>query len=99
VNCLACITLADAQTFRAQLDTAQGYPKNAVDIGGGVHASAAESRTLHGSSVIPNPTLPTAAVVPFDARDAALGLSQPIGATVQAFDPLVWYGASVVLVG
>lgn len=38
--------LANATAFRNAIDAVFGYPRDGVDIGGGVHATAAQSRTL-----------------------------------------------------
>jgi hypothetical protein len=46
---------ADAQS--ASVDAALGYPRDGVDIGGGVHCTPAQSRTVRHAQVIQHPTL------------------------------------------
>jgi len=100
MNGMACLTLADATAYRAATDAAAGYPRDGVDIGGGIHASVVQSRTFHQGNVLPHPTLALAAVIPWDATMIALAVAPPAGATVQIMDatwiPVVAIGQAVV---
>jgi hypothetical protein len=99
MNGLSCLTLSDANTYRAATDTAAGYPKDGINIGGGIHASVAEGRTYHQANVLPHPTLALAAVVPWDAAMIGLAVAPPAGATVQIMDaswiPVVSVGQTI----
>lgn len=46
-------TSADA--IQAKIDAAYGYPRDGVDIGGGIHVHPSLSRTLHAQAVIAHP--------------------------------------------
>jgi len=48
--------LAAIQAIQAKLDAALGYPKEGVKVGGGLHASKAESTTLHHAPILKHPT-------------------------------------------
>lgn len=50
-------TLADAGVLRARVAARLGYPKPGLDIGGGLHVSAAESRTDFYTNFRKHPTL------------------------------------------
>lgn len=47
---------AAAAAFVADLDRALGYPRDGVNIGGGVHAPAEQSRTLTHAIPLKHPT-------------------------------------------
>lgn len=49
-------TQAAALAGIASLDAVLGYPRDGVDIGGGVHAPAAASRTATWAIALPHPT-------------------------------------------
>ncbi len=44
-------TEAEARAFSNQIDDAAGYPRDGVNVGGGRHMPADQSRTLHASYV------------------------------------------------
>lgn len=45
MNIVQTLTQADAIALQAAVDAQLGYPKNGVDVGGGLHVPAAQSRT------------------------------------------------------
>ena len=55
----AIVFLADqsgALAMQAKLDTSNGYPKDGVDVGGGIHSPPEQSITLHFNVCIQHPT-------------------------------------------
>ena len=49
--------------MQGKLDVAYGCPIDGIDIGGGVHASKAQSQTVHYGPVLKHPTLANWAAV------------------------------------
>jgi len=101
MTALVCLTLADATLYQAAIDVKQGYPRDGVDIGGGIHASKAEGRTYHQAGTLKHPTLSTAAYL----DDTALGddtqggkqaVAKPLGSAVAMLTP-DWFPAVVVV--
>ena len=95
MTALVCVSLADAQAYQAAIDLKQGYPRDGVDIGGGIHATKTEGRTVHQANVKPHPTLTVVAYM----DDTAIGddtnagktkVTVPVGATVQTLDA-TWF--------
>jgi hypothetical protein len=91
--------LAHAQAVLAAVDVAQGIPDGGVpgrDVGGGIHAPASQSVTLHYNAIIQSPSSGQWAVVPADSATIAavapnavtLGVSAPV-----ALDQ-TWYVAT-----
>lgn len=50
-------SLAVAVGLRNAIDNRAGYPVDGVNVGGGIHAPAAQSRTVRSSPVRKHPTL------------------------------------------
>lgn len=63
-------TKPEADAYSAKVDTAFGYPKPGVDIGGGIHAPAALSVTTRQADVLEKPTK-DAYAYPVDAASLA----------------------------
>lgn len=93
---IVCDSLAKAQAFSAAINAKVGYPSDGVNIGGGIHASAAEARTLRHADIIAHPTLPQWAY-PQDPVEIGAAVALPVNATVQTLDaswfPVVAVGA------
>lgn len=88
-------TQADLDAFAASVDASLGYPKDAVNVGGGIHASATESRTYSYGRKLKHPSLPLFAFHPWDAGAQASAVAVPIQGTVATLDA-TWDGATVV---
>jgi hypothetical protein len=92
MNALVCLTLADAQKYQSDVDAKiGGYPHDGVDVGGGVHATAAEGRTYHYAGVLKHPTLSIAAyldntAVGDDVSTGKAAVAKPVGSSVQTLD-------------
>lgn len=46
---------SEADALQADIDLSAGYPKNGVDIGGGIHVPKGQSQTLHQYDVVKHP--------------------------------------------
>lgn len=98
---LVCLTLADATKYQTDIDTKQGYPRDGVNIGGGIHASAAEGRTYHQAGVLPNPKDATAAylddtAVGDDTTGGKQAVAKPAGSVVTQLDA-AWFPAALAI--
>jgi len=79
---------ADLTTLAANVDARLGYPSNGVNIGGGIHAAPAQSRTIRHGQVIRHPTL-SQWRYPWDQRvqdEVPRGLNIPPSATPTVLD-------------
>lgn len=93
MTAIVCALQADADSYSATIDAKLGYPKDGIDIGGGIHATKLESRTLRHNKVLKHPTLANWAY-PRDAIETAQAVALPLGATVQVLDA-TWFPAVV----
>lgn len=62
---------AGALAMQAKLDAAYGCPVAGVDIGGGVHAPAAQSVTVHQNPVLQHPVTKTNYATVVDGVDTS----------------------------
>jgi hypothetical protein len=83
---LTYATEAEAQARCAELDTALGYPKAGVDIGGGIHAPAELSRTLRHVEPVKHPKRDEWAVPIDEAAAVKLSPVETMAADVLASD-------------
>jgi hypothetical protein len=84
---------ATALAWAASVDTAQGYPKAGVDIGGGVHVPPAQSLTVRYAGIYQHPTLPLWAYLSDAITSPAItSLLPPIPVALDA----TWAGATVL---
>jgi len=89
---LVFTVLADANVFASSADSRLGYPKNGVDVGGGVHVSTAQGRTFQHAAVVKHPTL-SLWRYPWDAvvqGEVGKGLTVPVTATPTVLDA-TWF--------
>jgi hypothetical protein len=87
-------TQANASSWASTVDTAQGYPKAGVNIGGGQHCSVAEGTTKHYGPSLQHPTLQLWAYISDSTTVPLL-----VGATalpVPAALDSTWVGATAV---
>jgi len=85
---IVCLSSADATSFASAIDAKMIYPQDGIDMGDGIHASKAESRTTRYGPIIKHPTLNLWAY-PQDANvqtQVAKSVSLPPGATIQTLD-------------
>jgi len=82
---------ADAQS--TSVDVALGYPRDGVDVGGGIHCTPAQSRTYRHAQVIQHPTLLQWAY-PVDAINSPV-ISPVVLATAVVLDT-TWFPASPI---
>lgn len=47
----------NAESLRAEIDAKLGYPKDGVNVGGGIHVSVEQGRTLHAYPIVEHPKL------------------------------------------
>lgn len=94
MTCLVFTVQAEANAFAAAMDARDGpYPKLGKDVGGGIHASPAQSRTARFGDVIKNPARGEWRF-PMNQRvreEIAKGLPVPASATEKELDP-TWGG-------
>lgn len=96
MTALICLSSTDANKYQSDVDAAQGYPKDGIDIGGGIHASKAESRTYHQANVMKHPVNAVWAYLDDTTIGDAKGVAKPVGATVQVLDA-TWFPAAVIV--
>lgn len=96
MTALVCVTQIDANKYQSDVDVAQGYPKDGVDIGGGVHASKAESRTYHQAIVMKHPTTSSWAYLDDTTIGDAKGVVKPPGSMMQVLDA-TWFPVVAVI--
>jgi hypothetical protein len=98
MNCLACLSLADAAAYQAAVDASLGLPRPGLDCPGGIHQPGGGVTTHYGVA-LKHPTLTTGVFYPMDGTVQAKAIATPIGSAVQVFDPATWLPASPQVVG
>lgn len=93
MTALVFATQAEADAYAAKVDAAYGYPKPGVNVGGGIHVPAEQSRTLRHDNVLEKPVTKDAWAYPVDAAVLAKEPA-PAGKTATTLDAS-WDGAKV----